>query len=213
MYRLLQKIALGQNILLMANEERPYNVNHHYCTIVLIMIAIIDRCAVVGYLSTDSAVVLNICLMLNVINFFSYADFKKNAYDRKHKTMILCWYYVFYCIGFLISCLDNLYFTVIANVLTVLLPLGLYGIQYGLMQICCRKGRTLNQLKTFAIKFCKLITFIPAFVLFVVNIEFIYDSLFLVILWFLYFFVTMPLIALDEYKGENLYEFAFEMTY
>lgn len=213
MYSMLQKIVSGQNILLMANDERPYNVNHHYCTIVLIMIAVVEQCAAVGCLSIASAVILSISLLFNVMNFFVFAYLKKNACDRKHKIMVLSWYYAFYCIMYMISCLNNLYFTVIANMLTFLLPLGLYGIQYGLMQISCRVGKYPKWFKMLAFKLCKIITFIPVAALLVVDVEITYDSMVLVLLWFIYFLVAMPLIALDEHKGENLYEFAFEMTY
>jgi len=207
------KIENGTQVLLLF-KEKPYNVNHHYVTSVLMAIVAVGWLVAQEYLWFEEAFIVTLAILCYLMNLWVYGRKKREATNRREEIEAVVKYHFFNVILFAMGCIGNWQVMFLSSVMVFLISLIFYGAQMSLVAICYREEKFPRWFRMLALLLCLVLTFVPVGILLAMMLLSHITAFALAVpLWLLYFCVGMPLIALNEYEGQNLFEFAFEMTY
>ena len=208
-----EQISQGAKILLL-QKEKPRNVNHHYVTSVFMAIVATWWLNVQEYLWIEEAVAVTCALIGYMLIFFEYKGIKCEAETRTTAVRAMAKYHLLYVIILILGCMESLQIMLLTSMVVLFVPLIFYGAQMTLVSVWCREEKFPEWLRKTAFILCQVLTYVPVGVLLAMMLLSRITVFALAIpVWGMYLCVGMPLIALKEYETENLFEFAFEMTY
>lgn len=208
-----EQIAQGSKILLL-QKEKPRNVNHHYVTSVFMAIVATWWLTVQEYLWLEEAIGVTSVLIGYLIIFFEYKMIKCEAKTRNQEIRAMVKYHLLCVILFVLGCMESLQIMILTSMVVLIVPLIFYGAQMTLVSVWCREEKFPEWLRKISFILCHVLTYVPVGVLLAMMLLSRITVFALAIpLWGIYLCAGMPLIALKEYETENLFEFAFEMTY